>query len=148
MTTRDQQVSAQRVIKASPERIFDVLADPTKHAVIDGSESVKRVLEAPPRLSLGSTFRMVMRIGAPYRIKNTVVEFEEGRRIGWCHFAKNVWRYELEPVEGGTRVRETFDWSNGRFGPALRASGFISRNQGAIEETLERLDRYVTTGAA
>ena len=41
---------------------------------------------------------MKMKIGAPYKILNEVVEFEEGRRIAWRHFAGHIWRYILEPV--------------------------------------------------
>jgi uncharacterized protein YndB with AHSA1/START domain len=144
MATNAKQVSTERVIAAPAATIFDVLADPNKHAVIDGSESIQRVVSGPDRLGPGSKFGMAMRIGLPYRITNTVVEFEEGRRIGWCHFAKNVWRYELEPVDGGTCVRETFDWSRGRFTPALNALNVPKKNLASMEKTLERLDRYVT----
>jgi uncharacterized protein YndB with AHSA1/START domain len=90
MATNAKQVSTERVIAAPAATVFDVLADPNKHAVIDGSESIQRVVSGPDRLGPGSKFGMAMRIGLPYRITNTVVEFEEGRRIGWCHFAKNV----------------------------------------------------------
>jgi uncharacterized protein YndB with AHSA1/START domain len=147
MATNAKQVSTERVIEAPPEKIFDVLADPNKHAVIDGSESIRRVASGPDRLGRGSKFGMSMRIGLPYHITNTVVEFEEGRLIGWCHFAKNVWRYELEPANGGTLVRETFDWSNGRFTPVLNVLNVAKKNLASMEKTLERLDRYVTTGA-
>ena len=48
--------------------------------------------------------------GCPYRTDNTVVEFEEGRLIAWCHFNRHRWRYELEPLgDGSTLVTETFD---------------------------------------
>jgi len=42
--------------------------------------------------------------------RNRVVEFEENRRIAWHHFAQFVWRYELEEVEGGTMVTESFNY--------------------------------------
>jgi len=42
------------VIRASPEAIFDVLADPSKHSLIDGSGMLQGAKEAGgPRLSLG-----------------------------------------------------------------------------------------------
>jgi hypothetical protein len=82
---------------------------------------------------------MSMRMGALYRITNTVVEFEEGRRIAWQHLAHNVWRYELEPVDGGTRVRESFDWTTGRGRKAIEKMGFPERNRTGMETTLERL---------
>ena len=32
-----------------------------------------------------------------------VVEFEEDRRIAWRHYGHHIWRYTLEPTDGGTR---------------------------------------------
>lgn len=139
-------VSVQRVIAAPADKIFDVLADPSQHPVIDGSGTVRRATGAPRRLGLGSKFGMSMRIGLPYLIRNTVVEFDEDRRIAWWHFAHNVWRYELEPVDGGTRVVETFDWSRSRARAYTVKTGFPDRNRRGMERTLERLDRLVTTG--
>jgi hypothetical protein len=82
---------------------------------------------------------MDMRIGIPYRITNEAVEFEENRKIGWRHWARNAWRYELEPVDGGTRVRETFDSTNGRGQLLLQLTGTARKNQRNMEKTLERL---------
>lgn len=142
-------VSVSRVIAAEPQAIFDVLADPAMHPVIDGSGSVRRSRRGnPERLAPGAKFGMSMVLGLPYRIRNTVVEFEEPRRIAWRHLGRHRWRYELEAVDGGTKVTETFDW-----GPALAPSfyyerAFAGRNRRGMEQTLERLDRYVTTGSA
>ncbi|WP_285658783.1 SRPBCC family protein, partial [Helicobacter bizzozeronii] len=109
-----RKVSVSRVIAADPATIFDVLADPAQHAAIDGSGTVRHSRGNPERLHLGATFSMDMKMGVPYFVKNKVVEFDEGRLIAWQHFGKHRWRYELEPVEGGTRVTETFDWSTAR----------------------------------
>ena len=145
MSESKRQVSVSRVIAASPEKIFDVLADPAMHAVIDGSCSVKgaRAKESQ-RLELGSTFSMDMRIGLPYVIKNTVVEFEENRRIAWRHVGGHRWRYELEPVEGGTEVTETFDWSTARVPKGIELMGYPTKHPVAMAKTLERLDEVVT----
>lgn len=139
-----KQVSASRVIAAPPERIFDLLADPARHKDFDGSGSVRGARGGSERLRLGSRFGMSMRIGVPYAISNEVVEFEEGRRIGWRHFARHVWRYELDPVDGGTRVTETFDWAPAPGGAAYPLLGIPERNRRSIEATLARLDAVVT----
>ena len=145
MATGGKSVSVERVIDAPPEKIFDVIADPAQHPVIDGSGSVKHVRGTATRLALGSKFGMGMRVGLPYMVRNTVVEFEEGRRIAWWHLAHNIWRYELEPVAGGTRVVETFDWSRTR--SRLLVRRFTETNKDSMEKTLERLDKLVTTGS-
>ncbi len=140
-------ISVERVINAQPQEIFDLLADPAMHPVLDGSGTVKSSsANNPKRLSLGAKFGMSMQITAPYRIGNKVVEFEEGKRIAWRHFARNIWRYELEPVDGRTRVRESFDWSGG-IAPTfvLRALGFLDRNPEAMERTLENLDHHFSS---
>ena len=111
-------VTVERVIPAAPEAIFDLLADPARHHDIDGSGTVVAAKEGSQRLTLGSRFGMSMKMGIPYSMVSEVVEFEEGRRIAWQtrgpgrigrHVAGRIWRYELEPVEGGTRVRESWD---------------------------------------
>ena len=140
-------ISVSRVIPAPPQRIFDLLADPNMHPVLDGSGTVQKPREGnPERLSLGATFSMDMKLGTKYPIKNEVVEFDEGKRIAWCHFAKNVWRYELDPVDGGTKVTESFDFSKGLApGFVLNLLGFYRRNKAGIEKTLENLERHLAT---
>ena len=124
MTAR--QVSRSIEIDAPPSTVFDLLADPRRHPDFDGSGTVRSAISGPSRLSLGARFGVAMRIRLPYRISNTVVEFEEDRRIAGRHFGRHGWRYELTPTDaGGTRVTETFDWSTS-LGPGL-ATGPRSR---------------------
>ena len=139
--------SASIVIDAPAQRIFDVLADPDMHVALDGSGTVKEKLTGPERLFLGAHFGMGMRIRLPYRTDNTVVEFEEGRRIAWCHFFKHRWRYELEPLsESSTRVTETFDGRTAIFPPGLLAIRAYDHNQVAVAKTLVRLKSFVEHG--
>src|SRR4051812_24499272 len=102
-------VAVERSIAADPQRIFDILANPAMHPVIDGSGSVREIQSTEPRLQLGTKFGASMRIVLPYRVTNTVVEFEEGRRIAWRHSGGHRWRYLLTPTETGTDVREEWD---------------------------------------
>lgn len=145
MSAKQRVVSASRVIPASPEAIFDILADPNRHHVIDGSGTVQGARAGnPTRLRLGSKFGMDMKVGVPYRITNEVVEFEEGRRIAWRHFGHHIWRYELEPVEGGTRVTESFDWATSRFPPYYEWMGYPAKHEVNMAKTLERLEQHLT----
>ena len=132
--------SAQIVINASAHNIFDVLADPRRHADFDGSGTVKGTMSGPARLFLGATFGMHMNIRVSYRVLNTVREFEEGRLIAWSHFSGHRWRYELEPLsEGVTKVTETFDGSYARAPFILRWPGLLEGNAKAMAKTLVRL---------
>ncbi len=139
--------AARIVIDAPAQQVFDVLADPQMHAALDGSGTVRRMLSGPHRLFLGAHFGMGMRIRLPYRTDNAVVEFEEGRRIAWCHVFKHRWRYELQSVgEDSTMVTETFDGRTALFPPGLSAIGAYDNNQVAIAKTLVRLKRFVECG--
>lgn len=136
--------AATLVIDAPASDVFDVLADPSQHALIDGSGTVQGLVSGPERLSLGARFGMDMRIAVPYRTQNTVVEFEEGRLIAWCHPNRHRWRYELEPIdEGHTRVTETFDGRTALFPPSLLLIDAYRKNQIAVAKSLVRLKEYV-----
>jgi uncharacterized protein YndB with AHSA1/START domain len=134
-----RQVSHTITVDAAPSEVFDLLADPRRHAEIDGSGMVRGDLEAPARLSYGAKFRMKMRMVVPYRITNEVVEFSENRLIAWRHMGRHIWRWELEPDGDGTRVTETFDWSTALSPRGLELLGYPQRNARAIQETLARL---------
>jgi len=145
MAASDPQkiISVTRFVPAPAQVIFDLLADPAMHAVIDGSGTVKNARsDAPKRLSLGAQFGMDMRIGLPYKITNEVVEFEEARRIAWRHFGGHVWRYMLEPAEGGTQVTEQFDWNTSKAAALLELTGAMGRNKNSIRATLERMAKH------
>jgi uncharacterized protein YndB with AHSA1/START domain len=153
MSTDRDRVSVERVIPAPPERIFDLLADPARHLDIDGSGTVQRARSGGRRLRLGDSFGMDMKAGAKYSTRNEVVALEENRLIAWrtlapfpltLLFTGRTWSYELEPVDGGTLVRETWDISTeaalGR--PAVRRmTGMTRRN---MERTLQRIEDLVS----
>ena len=132
-------ISVSQFVPTAPQAIFDLLASPERHPEIDGSGTLRGRLKGPTRLSLGAKFGMSMRMGVPYRITNTVVEFEEGKRIGWRHFGGHVWRYLLAPVEGGTLVTEQFDYSTNKANWFLRAMNAIVNNEVAMRKTLLNL---------
>lgn len=140
----DDVISTSRLIPAPAADIFELLARPERHAVIDGSGSVRGVQPGTPeRLSPGAKFGMQMRIALPYKILNYVVEFDEPRLISWRHFAGHVWRYRLDPVDDQTTlVTEEFDASGARWPWVLKALGWQRRNLRSMKQTLLRMEEW------
>jgi uncharacterized protein YndB with AHSA1/START domain len=149
-------LTVKRMIPASPEKIFDVLSDATQHSVIDGSGMLQgKRPEAPQRLALGTTFGMSMKmLHLPYSTVNRVVEFEMNKRIAWQTgptgfmerlIAGRIWRYELEPENGGTLVRESWDITPDHQRVLLKLGDIYSgKTRRDMERTLERLSALVT----
>ena len=104
--------SARIAINAPAEKIFAILSNPHQHKEIDGSHTIQENISGPDKLVLGSKFGMKMRLGVNYRIKNTVVEYQENSLIAWRHVGRWIWRYELVNIGPQmTQVTETFDAS-------------------------------------
>lgn len=154
MSTQSSSRSVERFIRADAATIFDILADPFKHHLIDGSGMVKGAPHGPGRLASGVRFTMGQQVGPiPYRSINDVVEFEEGRRIAWATSSEfrgrrvaggQIWRYELEPVEGGTLVRETHDLGpTGLLAPIAARTGMTGWYDKGMHATLARLAALV-----
>ncbi|MGH9079845.1 MAG: SRPBCC family protein [Acidimicrobiales bacterium] len=154
-------LTVERMIRASPEVIFDVLADPSKHAPIDGSGMLQGAKDqgardqGAERLALGTTFGMSMKMGVHYSTVSTVVEFEENRLIAWQtgpkgrlepFVAGRIWRYELDPQHGSTLVRESWDITNDHQRTLLKLGDIWSgKTRRDMELTLARLDTLVTS---
>jgi uncharacterized protein YndB with AHSA1/START domain len=133
-------VSASAVADAPPEAVFDYLRRPANHQEISGDHSVRGVTSGPDVLNAGDSFGMQMRIGVPYRVRCKVVEFEPDHRIAWCHFGRQLWRWELERVgEGSTRVTETFDLSTAISPPVLRVVGLPERHQANVVNSVRNV---------
>ena len=84
MTDAADAVEVTRRIAAPPEVIFDLLARPSRHIEIDGSDMLRGVVVDRPISGIGETFTVMMhRLGRDYLMINHVVEFEPNRRITW-----------------------------------------------------------------
>lgn len=142
-------LSVERTIEASPEAIFALLADASRHQEIDGSGTLRgNKAGGPEPLSLGSVFGMSMKLGVAYSMRNTVVEFEPGRRIAWQAepggflgriSGGRIWRYDLELAEGGTLVRESWDLTQDHQRAFLRLGPTPKSTARNMEKTLERI---------
>ncbi len=142
-------VSVDRTINVPAASLFAVVADATRHPEIDGSGQVVKAKDgAAHQLRLGSTFGMSMKMGVPYSMSNTVIEFEQDRRIAWQtvqagalgrFIGGRIWRYEFEPVEGGTRVTESWDISRDKQAFFLKHPKVGQHAAASMSRTLDRL---------
>jgi uncharacterized protein YndB with AHSA1/START domain len=122
----DETVSATTIINAPAEAIFAVLADPAKHAAIDGTGWVREAFDSQPLTAVGQVFRMGMyhanHPDGTYQMANRVQVFDPPRAISWepgqdasdgdLRFGGWVWRYDLAPAgPSGTKVTLSYDWS-------------------------------------
>jgi uncharacterized protein YndB with AHSA1/START domain len=151
-------VSVDRVIKAPASAIFAIVSDASRHPEIDGSGSVVEVKgDSPEQLRLGSVFGMSMKLGVPYTMSNTVIEFEPDRRIAWQtrlagplgrFVGGRIWRYELDETGDGTRVTETWDISEDKQGFLLRNGKVAQQFAGTMSKTLDKLAALTESPAA
>ena len=143
--------TVERLIPSPPGPIFDLIADPSRHQDIDGSGTVREAKEGSRRLQLGDSFGMSMKLGVPYSMVSTVIEYDENRRLAWQTrppgifknvAAGRIWRYELEPIDGGTLVKESWDLSEEK-GRSLVWRG-REKTRRNMEATLDRIEDLVT----
>src|SRR5687767_10210778 len=126
----DKKQVVTGTVDAPREKVFALLADPARHAEIDGS-SMCVGCSTGPITGVGQSFVMDMhREGlGNYQVRNEVTEFEPGRRFAWrtnlessspeldavrgdMTLGGTVWAYSLEPTgDGRTEVVHTYDWS-------------------------------------
>ncbi len=143
------RITVERTIHAPAADIFALLSDAAKHTEFDGSGTVRGTRQSSRPLTLGTTFGMSMHQGVGYRTSNTVVEFEQDRRIAWKTtglkglVGGRIWRYELEPVDGGTLVKESWDVSQDKQKFFLKRSKMPAGAKNGMRKTLERIAETV-----
>jgi uncharacterized protein YndB with AHSA1/START domain len=122
----DETVSATRIIDAPTEVVFAVLADPAKHAAIDGTGWVCEAVDREPLAAAGQVFRMAMyhpnHPNGSYEMANRVQVFDAPNVISWqpgnesadgtVSFPGWIWRYDLSPAgPASTKITLSYDWS-------------------------------------
>lgn len=124
MTATTERYVATRTLAASPEQIFTVLADPSRHCNTEPTDWVRDAVDTAPITGTGQMFAMNMYLtqaGGDYVTYNLVNMFDENRAIGWMPGVLDdagnhspggwSWRYDLTPNGDGTEVTLTYDWS-------------------------------------
>lgn len=109
-------VSASLEIAATPEGIFELIADPAQQPRWDGNDNLGEALPGQRVRQAGDVFTTTLTTGSVR--ENHVVEFEEARRIAWRpsevgrRQPGHLWRWELEPLgDYRTLVTHTYDWT-------------------------------------
>ena len=144
----DRVVSVTRFISASPERIFDLIADPSLQPSWDGNNNLASAAPGQRVRQSGDVFKTTLTNGAVR--ENHVVEFIEGSQIAWLPAergkqpAGHLWRWQLDPVNATlTKVTHTYDWT------ALTDSTRIAKARATTPDMLrESMDRLALLAQA
>lgn len=159
--TTDQHAPAEadrlvvhRIVRAAPEVVFDLLADPARHHLTEPTDWVRGSLDpAPARImEIGQVFGIEMfhaDAGGRYEMHNLVIAFEPGRSIAWepSQYTPDgtlagggwTWRYDLDPTPEGTRVTLAYDWSATPPEVAAEIGGLPSVGPDFLEQSLASL---------
>ena len=155
MTT--ERLEAQRMISASPAKIFSVLCDPNGHVTIDSSGMLMSATGS--RVSgVGQTFTVHMDREALgdyplglYDVEVVITTFEADIEIAWTVVGQlkpnigHVYGYRIEAVDGGSLVTSYYDWSD--IDPVWReADIFPIMSEQALRASLGILARTVQAG--
>jgi uncharacterized protein YndB with AHSA1/START domain len=141
-------VSATRVISASADRIFELIADPARQPSWDGNNNLASAAPGQRVRQLGDVFKTTLTNGAVR--ENHVVEFIEGSKIAWCPAEPrkqppgHLWRWELNPINATlTSVTHTYDWT------ALTDSTRLARARATTADMLRAsMDRLAVLAQA
>jgi uncharacterized protein YndB with AHSA1/START domain len=140
-TEPERIVSATRVISASAERIFELIAEPSTQPSWDGNNNLASSAPGQRIRQAGDVFKTTLTNGAVR--ENHVVEFIEGSKIAWRPAEPgkqppgHLWRWELSPINDTlTSVTHTYDWT------ALTDRSRLEKARSMTEEMLrESMDK-------
>jgi uncharacterized protein YndB with AHSA1/START domain len=147
-TESERIVSATRVISASAERIFELIADPSRQPSWDGNNNLASSAPGQRVHQVGDVFKTTLTNGAVR--ENHVVEFIESSKIAWLPAEPrkqppgHLWRWELNPINATlTSVTHTYDWT------ALTDSTRLERARSTTADMLrESMDRLAVLAQA
>lgn len=157
----DKKLQASKVINAPVGDVFALLADPNRHAELDGAGMIQGVEgDTPPISGIGQMFTMNMHAEdmGDYRMVNSVTAYMAPGRVGWspkvdptCELAEKLgdmdtsghtFTYDLVEVDGGTEVTSTYDWTGVKDPKLEELCPRVSQEQ--LAGTLDKLAAAVT----
>jgi uncharacterized protein YndB with AHSA1/START domain len=116
-STESRIAAASRKVRAAPGRIFEMIADPSRHPEWDGNDNLAKAAYGQRVRSVGDVFSMTLTMGSVR--ENHVVEFVEGRLIAWKPAEPgqapigHLGRWEVEPIDDEcSLVVHTYDWTD------------------------------------
>lgn len=101
----DRELRAEAIVNAPPERVWELLTDFSQLA--QWSPEVMRMVPMKTGgLRVGQWYLGINRRKAViWPSRSVVADVDPGRRVAWDTKSSGAqWIWELEPVEGGTRV--------------------------------------------
>jgi len=158
VTVSSERLEVDRIIPADPAPIFEILRSPQGQVSID-STGMLMWAEGEPATQPGDTFLVHMDrdslrdfpLGL-YDVTVSFTRFEQNRALEWTILSSfldpplgHVYGYQLEPVDGGTKVTSYYDWS-ALAEPYRGVIGFPIISETALRATLGILARTVAPG--
>jgi hypothetical protein len=138
---------------APPDKVWDLVSDVTRIGLYSPETFEAEWIDDAAGPAVGARFRGHVKrngIGPTYWTTCTVLVSEPGREFAFGVGPKdkplNVWRYRLEPADGGTDVTESFKLADT---PLLRLYWFLlgwargRTNRDGMRATLERIKAEV-----
>jgi uncharacterized protein YndB with AHSA1/START domain len=158
--SESSRIEVSRTVDASPEQVFAVLADPEQHTAVDGAGMLRGAGEKKDRITaVGDEFLIDMNMPAlgDYKMRNTVVSYEENKEIGWApelypsadayrdkigdmNPGGHTYTWRMEPAgDGRTKVTQVCDWSKVTDAAFKSMCPVVSEEQ--MTESIERVGR-------
>jgi hypothetical protein len=122
----DFSYTAEATNNTSADKIFGIVADPTKHVELAGSDEVKKITVSSGPVGVGTTIQAeeVVIVGGDsmeLTAESTMVTYEPGKAFSFTVIpalpewvGRMQWYFDLAPGGSGTKVthRVEVDWGN------------------------------------
>lgn len=139
------QVSRTATVTASVDDIFALIANPARHAELDGSGTVGAVKTGGTTMRVGEPFVMNMKIFGflPYHLTSTPVQVDK-QAVAWRSGpSKVLWRWEFRPIDAET-TEVTHIWDTSEAKMPLLQPLLSRRTARGMEQSLRNLQAIFT----